>query len=151
MRSGDVQACGRKGGGPRRKIWKASKAVWNPCNPLKSHKTTKALFGKAWSKTREFWRSLEKGLEGALIPPPSAPTGGLRPSWLRRAKLRSHSGVAFVRERRSSEAVRPAKGGLSVWKSVGTARDGVAAWLALRRTVYDQLEVRAHRETSGRE
>src|SRR5271167_461100 len=70
-------------GGRRRKIWKASKYVWNPCNPLKSYKTAKALFGKAWSKTREFWRSLEKGLEGALIPPPSAPpTSGLRSSWI---------------------------------------------------------------------
>src|SRR6204780_4378381 len=59
----------QKGGGPRRKIWKASKGVWKPCNPLKSHKTAKDLFGKAWSKTREFWRSLEKGLEGAFIPP----------------------------------------------------------------------------------
>src|SRR5271156_38926 len=62
-----------KGGGPRRKIWKASKDIWKPCNPLKSHKTAKALFGKAWSQTREFWRSLEKGLEGAFIPPPLAP------------------------------------------------------------------------------
>jgi hypothetical protein len=32
-----------KGGGPRRNIWKASKDVWKPCNPLKSHKTAKAL------------------------------------------------------------------------------------------------------------
>src|SRR6202021_2733811 len=72
-----------KGGGPRRKIWKASKDVWNPCNPLKSHKTAKALFGKAWSKTREFWRSLERGLEGAFIPPPLASaTSILRSSWI---------------------------------------------------------------------
>src|ERR1700722_9817437 len=65
-----------KGGGWRRKIWKASKAVWKPCNPLKSHKTAKALFGKAWSETREFWRSLEKVLEGAFIPQPLAPAAG---------------------------------------------------------------------------
>ena len=45
-----------------------------PCNPLKSHKTAKDFFGKAWSKTRDFWRSLEKGLEGAIIPPPLAPS-----------------------------------------------------------------------------
>ena len=51
--------------------------------PLKSHKTAKALFGKAWSETREFWRSLEKGLEGAFIPPPLAPAAsGLRSSWI---------------------------------------------------------------------
>ena len=69
--------------GRRRKIWKASKGVWKTCNPLKSHKTAKDLFGKAWSKTREFWRSLEKGLEGAFIPPPLAPaTSGLRSSWI---------------------------------------------------------------------
>src|SRR5271156_993102 len=72
-----------KAGGRRRKIWKASKDVWKTCNPLKSHKTAKALFGKAWSKTREFWRSLEKGLEGAFIPPPLAPAAsGLRSSWI---------------------------------------------------------------------
>src|ERR1700722_11242397 len=72
-----------KRGGPRRKIWKASKGVWKPCNPLKSHKTAKDFFGKAWSKTREFWRSLEKGLEGAFIPPPLAPaTSSLRSSWI---------------------------------------------------------------------
>src|ERR1700752_5526350 len=72
-----------KGGGYRRKICKASKDVSKPCNPLKSHKTAKALFGKAWSETREFWRSLEKGLEGAFIPPPLAPaTSGLRSSWI---------------------------------------------------------------------
>src|SRR5271170_7996009 len=35
-----------KAGGRRRKIWKASKDVWKPCNPLKSHKTAKDLFGK---------------------------------------------------------------------------------------------------------
>jgi hypothetical protein len=47
----------------------------------------KALFGKAWSKTREFWRSLEKGLEGAFIPPPLTPaTRGLRSSWIVIAK-----------------------------------------------------------------
>jgi len=63
-----------KRGGRRRKIWKTSKDVWKPCNTLKSHKTAKDLFGKAWSETRDFWRSLEKGLEGAFIPPPLAPS-----------------------------------------------------------------------------
>ena len=113
------QAMRQKGGGPRRKIWKASKGVWKPCNPLKSHKTAKDLFGKAWSKTREFWRSLEKGLEGAFIPPPLAPAASsLRSRWIviaREARsLRSNPGVG---KRRSNAAVRPAKGGLSVWKS----------------------------------
>src|ERR1700688_1275261 len=87
-----------KGGGCRRKIWKASKDVWKPCNPLKSHKTAKDFFGKAWSETREFWRSLEKGLEGRLY---SATVGSLRPaasdragSSLPGAKRRSNPGVA---------------------------------------------------------
>src|SRR5580658_11313435 len=73
MRSRGVQNAAERGG-RRRKIWKASKDVWKPCNPLKSHKTAKDFFGKAWSKTRDFWRSLEKGLEGAFIPPPLAPS-----------------------------------------------------------------------------
>src|SRR5271163_3450190 len=85
----------QKGGGPRRKIWKASKGVWKPCNPLKSHKTAKDLFGKAWSKTRDFWRSLEKGLEGAFIPPPSAPSHQRPPIKRdRHCEERSNVGVA---------------------------------------------------------
>jgi hypothetical protein len=73
MLSDGVQNAAEKGrlGG---KIWKASKDVWKPCNPLKFQKTAKDFFGKAWSKTRDFWRSLEKGLEGAFIPPPLAPS-----------------------------------------------------------------------------
>src|SRR5271168_3924019 len=53
----------------RRKIWKAALWVWNPCNSLKFHKTTKAFFGKAWRKTCEIWKSLEKSLEPAIISP----------------------------------------------------------------------------------
>ena len=72
-----------KRGGRRGKIWKASKGVWKACNPLESHKTAKDFFGKAWSKTRDFWRSLEKGLEGAFIPPPlTLAASGLRSSWI---------------------------------------------------------------------
>src|SRR5580658_1414536 len=78
MRSDGVQNAAEKGR-LKEKIWKATKDVWKPSNPLKSHKTAKDLFGKAWSETRDFWRSLEKGLEGAFIPPPlSPPTSGLR-------------------------------------------------------------------------
>src|ERR1700678_4031571 len=96
-----------KAGGRRRKIWKVSKGVWKPCNPLKSHKPAKALFGKAWSKTREFWKSLEKGLGAplfrhrSLLPPASSERAG---SSLRGPKLRSNPRVAFVRKRRSNEA-----------------------------------------------
>src|SRR3984957_6575198 len=80
----------------------------------------KDLFGKAWSKTREFWRSLEKAWRAPLfrhrwfLPPAASDRAG---SSLRGAKLRSNPGVAFVRKRRSNEAVRPAKCGLSVRKS----------------------------------
>src|ERR1700731_2992624 len=70
-------------GRPEAKNLESIKGRWKPCNPLKSHKTAKDLFGKAWSKTREFWRSLEKDLEGAFIPPPLAPaTSGLRLNWI---------------------------------------------------------------------
>src|SRR5271163_3406415 len=103
-----------KADGPRRKIRKASKDVWKPCNPLQSHKIAKVLFGKPWSETREFWRSLEKGLEGAFIPPPLArAASGLRSSWIviARGEVAKRPRVALVRKRRSNEAVRPTKGG----------------------------------------
>src|SRR5271163_2487197 len=73
MRSRGVQNAAERGG-RRRKIWKTSKDVWKPCNLLKSYKTTKDFFGKAWSRTRDFWRSLDKGLEGAFILPPLPPS-----------------------------------------------------------------------------
>ena len=102
MRSRGVQNAAERGG-RRRKIWKPSKAVWKPCNPLKSHKTAKDLFGKAWSKTREFWRSLEKGLQAAFIPPPLAPSRQRPPIERDRhceEKLRSNPGSRSSRERR---------------------------------------------------
>jgi hypothetical protein len=33
------------------KIWRWTLWVWNPCNPLKSHKTAKGIFGNPWTKT----------------------------------------------------------------------------------------------------
>jgi hypothetical protein len=33
-------------------------------NPLKSHKTAKGFFGKAWRKQAEIWKCLEKNLGG---------------------------------------------------------------------------------------
>src|ERR1700689_1253806 len=130
----------QKGGGPRRKIWKASKGVWKPCNPLKSHKTAKDLFGKAWSKTREFWTSLEKGLEGAFIPPPLAPAASsLRSRWI----VIARSEVAKQPrggKRRSNAAVCPAKGALSVWRSgwpVPSKGDRPAAGAELAMTTGD--------------
>jgi hypothetical protein len=49
-----------KGGGSGKKFGEITLWVLEACNPLKSHKTAKALFGKAWSKTRQIWKSLEK-------------------------------------------------------------------------------------------
>jgi hypothetical protein len=62
--------CGRKGAGGDEKFGKQYFVACDPCNPLKFHKTAKAFFGKAWRKQPETWKSLEKGLEAALIPPP---------------------------------------------------------------------------------
>src|ERR1700689_1187552 len=107
MRSGGVQNASKKGG-RRRKIWKVPKDVWKPCNPLKSHKTAKDLFGKAWSETRDFWRNLEKGLQGAFIPPPLAPSRQRPPI--------ERDRHCEERLRSNQEAVRPAKGGLGVEK-----------------------------------
>src|ERR1700758_1708252 len=108
MRSGGGPKCGRKGATEGEKIWKASKDVWKPCNPLKSHKTAKALFGKAWSQTRHFWRSLEKAWEGAFIPPRllSPPTASDRVGTsLRGAKLRSPGSCRRDRRLRLQHAV----------------------------------------------
>jgi hypothetical protein len=33
------------------KIWSWTLWVWNPCNPLKSHKTAKGIFGNPWTET----------------------------------------------------------------------------------------------------
>src|ERR1700734_916538 len=97
MRSGGVQKAAEKGRMNEKNL-ETIKDVWKPCNPLKSHKTAKDFFGKAWSKTRDFWRSLEKRLGGRLY---SATVGSLPPaasaragSSLRGAKRRSHPGVA---------------------------------------------------------
>jgi hypothetical protein len=40
-----------KGDGDDEKFGKSSLVDWSPCKPLKFHKTAKALFGKAWTKT----------------------------------------------------------------------------------------------------
>src|ERR1700689_1442215 len=112
----------QKGGGPRRKIWKASKGVWKPCNPLKSHKTTKDLFGKAWSETRDFWRSLEKRLGGGLFSATVRfPHSGLRSSGIVTSRSeatkqpggRRHSAPGLLRCASRSSA----KSGLSIRKS----------------------------------
>jgi hypothetical protein len=50
MRSGGIENA-LKGGDSDEKIWKPPNVVWKSRNPLKSHKTTKELFGKAWTKT----------------------------------------------------------------------------------------------------
>src|SRR5271170_8295474 len=67
--------CGQEGGGHREKLGRRSFSVWDPCNPLKSHKTAKAFFGKAWRKQAEIWKSLEKRLGGRLYFAASARRG----------------------------------------------------------------------------
>ena len=52
--------------------------VWEPCKPLKSHKTAKGIFGKARRKLAEIWKSLQKSLEarratGSAANPPRPP------------------------------------------------------------------------------
>src|SRR5271155_4860454 len=135
MRSGGVQTAAEKGR-LRRKIWKASKDVWKPCNPLKSHKTAKDFFGKAWSKTRDFWRSLEKGLEGAFIPPPLAPSHQRPPikrgSSLRGAKRRNNTGVAS-RGPGLLRCARPALG-LSIRKSGRPDSSKGTGWRTVRNS-----------------
>src|SRR5271168_56133 len=56
-----------------------TKDVWKPCNPLKSHKTAKALFGKGLEQNTRVLEKLGKRLGGRLY---SATVGasGLRSS-----------------------------------------------------------------------
>jgi hypothetical protein len=44
----------------RQKNLEADTLSFCPCNSLKSYKIAKAFFGNPWSKTAEFWKSLEK-------------------------------------------------------------------------------------------
>src|ERR1700722_2630266 len=46
------------------------------CNPLKSHKTAKGFFGKAWRKRAEIWKCLEKNLGGWQTRPGGARARG---------------------------------------------------------------------------
>ena len=125
-----------KRGGRTRKSWKTSKDVWKPCNPLKSHKTAKDLFGKAWSETRDFWRSLEKGLEGAFLRHRSAPSHA-RPPIERDRHCEERSDEATGGRRHAAPGLlrcasrSSTKSGLSIRKSgrpvssTGTRQDNV--------------------------
>src|SRR5271168_1909152 len=55
-----------KGGGHREKFGRWSFSAWDPCNPLKSHKTTQSFLWKSLQKTG---RDLEKLGEKAWRPP----------------------------------------------------------------------------------
>src|SRR5271168_5238571 len=131
MRSGGVQNATKKGR-LKEKIWKASKDVWKPCNPLKSHKTTKDFFGKAWSKTREFWRSLEKDLEGAFIPPPLAPSDQRPP---------------IERDRHRSEATKQPGG--SVTRPLGCFAPLARSSAKSGRPVSSSVRTRPSNDASG--
>jgi hypothetical protein len=47
MSSGKRPKKGERG----EKIWRWTLWVFSPCNPLKSHKTAKGMFGNPWTKT----------------------------------------------------------------------------------------------------
>ena len=57
------------------------------CNPLKSHKTAKGNFGKAWRKQAEIWKACKKSLEVRR-----------RRRWsaVRHARGATRNGLAFV-------------------------------------------------------
>jgi hypothetical protein len=136
MRAGGVQNTAKKGR-LREKNLEGIKDVWKPCNPLRSHKTAKDLFGKAWSKTRDFWRSLEKGLEAPLFRHRWLPlTSGLSinaGSLLRGAKRRSKPRGSVTRPPGLLRcASRPsAKSGLSTEKRKARSSKGTG-WRTVR-------------------
>ena len=84
---------------------------------MKFHKTAKTLFGKAWSKTRDFWKGLEKGLEGAFIPPP------LLPSWI----VEERSDEATQEQRRATDAAALGERGYSFTQAPFAFEDFTAA------------------------
>src|SRR5271163_3656945 len=55
---------GRKGAAGDKRFGEYTLTVWEACNPLKSHKTAKDMFGKAWTKTAKIWKSLRKCVGG---------------------------------------------------------------------------------------
>src|ERR1700721_894271 len=103
----------QKGAARGEKFGKQQRAFGNLVPPklcLEKLGAKHASFGEAWKKA---WRA-PLFHHRWLLPPATSDRAG---SSLRGAKLRSNPGGAFVRKRRSNEAVRPAKGALSVWKS----------------------------------
>src|ERR1700720_4599450 len=136
MRSGGVQNAAEKGRAEGKNLEKI-KGGLEPCNPLKSHKIAKEFFGKAWSKTRDFWRSLEKGLEGAFIPPPLAPSHQ-RPPIKRDRHCEERSDEATGAQRHAAPgwlrcATRSsAKSGLSIRKSGRPVSSNGIGWRTVR-------------------
>jgi len=55
---------GRKWAAGDKRFGEYTLTVWEACNPLKSHKTAKDMFGKAWTKTAKIWKSLRKCVGG---------------------------------------------------------------------------------------
>ena len=49
----------------RQKFWRGIFLVWNYCNALKSHKTAKGIFGKAWRRQAEIWKCLATKARGS--------------------------------------------------------------------------------------
>src|SRR5277367_5483874 len=51
----------------REKFGQPSLLIWIYCNPLKSHKTAKAFFGKAWHRTTLLWKSWQIAWSGVPV------------------------------------------------------------------------------------
>jgi hypothetical protein len=49
----------RFGAASDRKIWTMILFPFFPCNPLKSHKTAKGIFGKTWQIQAILWKNLQ--------------------------------------------------------------------------------------------
>src|SRR5271169_6163773 len=77
--------------GGTKKFGDRQKGVWNACNPLKSHKTAKGIFGDPCRKQAFIWKSLpktniclEKSLAEKLGPACRGTTPGSRAPLARR-------------------------------------------------------------------
>src|SRR5271163_3993506 len=59
-RGDEARPCGRPG---PQKVWRRTLLIFFYCKPLKSLKTAKGIFGKAWRETAQIWKGLAKSLE----------------------------------------------------------------------------------------
>jgi len=88
--------------------------VWKPCNPLKSHKTAKAFFGKAWRKTAEIWKGLEKSLE-TMARPRTAFCRTEAPHAALALSTAPMSGIAIGTSKRKQRSSSHSRAGAVIW------------------------------------